>query len=180
MRSSAGVRPREAHPARHSTFWRTPPRMPTLTTPGLGPFEYRDEDVFTFPEGLPSFETLRFFVLGQTPEFAPFVFLVSLERPSVRFVCVPVVLLDRNYRFELLPGELIPDGLEPGQYSAASGPHMLLAILTLPEHGPPTANLVAPILINPARRLGVQVILGGSAYSHVTPLLPLPDGGSPC
>lgn len=154
--------------------------MPTLTTPGLGQFEYRDADVFTFPEGLPSFETLRFFVLAQTPEFAPFVFLVSLERPAVRFVCAPVVLLDRNYRFELLPGELIPDGLEPGQYSAASGPHILLAILTLPEHGPPTANLVAPVLIHPARRLGVQVILGGSAYSHVTPLTPLSAGGAPC
>lgn len=154
--------------------------MPTITTPGLGPFEYRDEDVVTFPEGLPAFEKLRFFVLAQALEFAPFVFLVSLDRPSVRFVCAPVGLLAPDYRFELLPGESIPAGLEPGQYAADSGTHLLLAILTLPEHGPPTANLLAPVLIHTARRLGVQVILAGSAYSHVTPLPLLAAGGAPC
>ncbi|MGD0579649.1 MAG: flagellar assembly protein FliW [Bryobacteraceae bacterium] len=154
--------------------------MPTLATPGLGPFEYRDEDVLTFPEGLPSFETLRFFLVAQSAEFAPFVFLVSLERPSVRFVCAPVVLLDPDYSFELLPGEGQPSGLEPGQYSASSATHLLLAILTLPEHGPPTANLVAPVLIHPQRRLGVQVILAGSSYSHVTPLTSLSAGEAPC
>jgi flagellar assembly factor FliW len=156
------------------------PRMPTITTPGLGPFAYRDEDVLTFPEGLPAFETLRIFVLAQALEFAPFVFLVSLERPSVRFVCAPLVLLAPDYSFELLPGESIPAGLEPGHYAAASGSHLLLAILTLPEHAPPTANLVAPVLIHTARRLGVQVILAGSAYSHITPIHLLAAGGAPC
>jgi flagellar assembly factor FliW len=154
--------------------------MPTITTPGLGLFEYRDEDVLTFPEGLPAFEKLRFFVLAQAFEFAPFVFLVSLERPSVRFVCAPIVLLAPDYCFELLPGESIPAGLDPGHYAAASGSHLLLAILTLPEHAPPTANLVAPVLIHTARRLGVQVILAGSAFSHVTPIHLLAAGGAPC
>ena len=154
--------------------------MPTLSSPGLGAFEYRDEDVLTFPEGLPCFESLRSFLVAQMAEFVPFVFLVSLERPSVRFVCAPVFLLDPAYHIELLPGEGAPSGLEPGEYSAASGEHLLLAIVTLPEQGPPTANLVAPVLIHPRRRLGGQVILAGTSYSHTTPLTPFPAGESRC
>jgi len=154
--------------------------MPTITIPGLGAFEYRDEDVLTLPEGLPSFEALRFFLLAQLAEFAPFLFLVSLERPSVRFICVPICLLDPGYRFELLPGEGAPPSIEPGEYSAASPDHILLAILTLPEQGPPTANLIAPVLIVSRRRIGVQVILAGTSYSHVTPLRQPSAGEARC
>jgi flagellar assembly factor FliW len=154
--------------------------MPTLACPDLGRFDYRDEEVLDFPEGLPAFETLKRFLLAQKDEFAPFVFLVSVDSPAVRFICVPVGRLAPDYRFELAAGEGVAMGLEDGIYSAVSGDPLLLAIVTLPHAAPATANLASPVVIDLKRRSGVQVILAGSLYSHVTPLRPLAAEEASC
>lgn len=149
--------------------------MPTLACPDLGQFDFREEEILDFPEGLPAFEKLKRFLLARRDEFAPFVFLISVDSPAVRFICVPIGLLDPDYRFELAAGAETDDpaaGLETGTYSAASVDPLLLAIVTLPNSAPATANLASPVVVNTTRRSGVQVILPGGTYSHVTPLSP--------
>jgi flagellar assembly factor FliW len=147
--------------------------MPTLACPDLGRFDFRDEEVLDFPAGIPAFETLKRFLLAQKNEFAPFVFLISVDSPAIRFICVPICLLDPDYRFELAAGDETAAGLEAGLYSAASANPLLLAIVTLPNSAPATANLASPVVVDAKRRSGVQVILPGALYSHVTPLRPL-------
>lgn len=144
--------------------------MPTLVCPDLGRFDFREEEILDFPEGLPAFETLKRFLLAQREEFAPFVFLVSVDAPSVRFICVPVCLLDPDYRFEIAAGDGSAAGLEEGSYSAASENPLLLAIVTLPDSAPATANLASPVIVEKEHGWGMQVILPGTAYSHVAPL----------
>ncbi len=146
--------------------------MPTLACPDLGRFDFREEEILSFPEGLPAFETLKRFLLARREEFAPFVFLVSVDSPAVRFICVPVCLLDPEYKFEIAAGDGTATGLEEGIYSAASANPLLLAIITLPDSAPATANLASPVVVDSDRRWGTQVILTGTAYSHVTPLQP--------
>jgi len=146
--------------------------MPTLACPDLGGFDFREEEILDFPDGLPAFETLRRFVLARRDEFAPFMFLISVDSPAVRFICVPVFLLDPDYRFELAVGDETAAGLEAGTYAAASGNLLLLAIVTLPNSAPATANLASPVVVDARRRSGVQVILPGDTHSHVTPLRP--------
>jgi flagellar assembly factor FliW len=145
--------------------------LPELIAPGLGEFHYRVEDLITFPEGLPAFDDLRQFLVLQREGLQPFVFLVSAERPAVRFVCLPVAELRPDYCFELTASDcawLAPVGV----YSPRSKDLLIFVILTLPEQGPATVNLLAPVLVNPARRLGAQIILTGNAYSHAAPLWP--------
>jgi flagellar assembly factor FliW len=145
--------------------------LPQLTAPDLGEFRFSAEDLITFPEGLPAFEHLHQFLLVTRDNLRPFIFLVSAEQPTVRFVCLPVQILRPDYGFELAAsdcGWLAP----PGGYHASSPELDVFVILTLSEGAPATANLMAPVLVNPERRLGAQVILAGGAYSHATPLWP--------
>lgn len=158
--------------ATHCFYERTPFQMPTLACPDLGRFDFREEEVLSFPEGLPAFENMRRFLLAQREGFAPFLFLVSVDLPAVRFVCVPVCVLDPDYRFEIAPGDGVAMGLKDGLYSAASPNPLLLAIVTLSHSGLATANMASPLVVDAKRRFGVQVILPGGAYSHATPLQP--------
>jgi len=154
--------------------------MPTLVCPDLGPFEFREEEILDFPQGLPAFETLKRFLLARKDELAPFLFLISADAPAVRFICVPVGRIDPGYRFELMAGEGAAVGLADGVYSAAAPDPLLLAIVTLPGTAPATVNLASPVVIDTTRRVGVQVILPSPAYSHVMPLNPHPAREAAC
>lgn len=154
--------------------------MPTLICPDLGPFDFVEEDTLIFPEGVPAFETLRRFLLVRKDEFAPFMFLVSVDSPATRFICVPIRLLDPDYRFELAPDEGTAAGLEEGVYSACADDPLVLAIVTLRSSAPATANLASPVVINAGLRRGAQLILPGTAHSHVTPLRPFANMEKSC
>ena len=152
--------------------------MPQLTAPDLGEFRFSAEDLITFPEGLPAFEHLHQFLLVTRDNLRPFIFLVSAEQPTVRFVCLPVQILRPDYGFELAAsdcGWLAP----PGGYHASSPELDVFVILTLSEGAPATANLMAPVVVNLKEQIGMQVIDGGSPYSHRHPI-PMGKEVTPC
>jgi flagellar assembly factor FliW len=154
--------------------------MPTLICPDLGPFDFVEEDILTFPEGIPAFEGLHRFLLARKDEFAPFTFLVSVDSPATRFICVPIRLLEPDYHFELAANEGTAAGLEAGVYPACVDDPLVLAIVTLRGTAPATANLASPVVINANRQLGAQLILPEMAYSHVTPLRPFANMEKSC
>ena len=145
--------------------------MPVLASPDLGQIHFLEKDVISFPEGVPAFEHLHTFLLVQPDEFAPFMFLVSTDSPATRFICLPICLIDPDYHFELDREEGARTGFEAGAYPvAAPGGPLVLAVTTIQETAPATVNLASPILVDAERRLGAQLILSGTAYSHVAPL----------
>lgn len=146
--------------------------MPTLACPDLGQIDFAEDEILDFREGLPAFETLKRFLLVQKTEFSPFMFLVSVDSPTLRFVCIPINVVEPEYRFEITGGEGASVGLDDGVYSAAAESPLLLAIVTLPSQGAATANLSSPVVVDRSRRSGAQVILPWGMYSHLTPLQP--------
>lgn len=122
---------------------------------------------YDFPAGLPAFEELRRFRLVARPEFAPLMLLESAEREGLRFVCAPARLLAPGYRVEMSEEDEALLGLPAG-----GGGRRLecLAIVTFPASGAPTANLMAPLLLDAGTRRGVQSIQASSGYSHCHPL----------
>jgi flagellar assembly factor FliW len=54
-----------------------------------------------------------------------------------------------------------------------------LTILSVAEDRPPTVNLLAPLVVNPATNRGVQAIQVESGYSHQHEL-PAPGPEAPC
>jgi flagellar assembly factor FliW len=144
--------------------------MPSIQTEELGAFEYAESDVYDFPEGVPAFEHLRRFVLVRAPRWSPLVFLASAEQPGLRFLCLPVELLAPEYALALTSEERAALRWEE------DSPRELLAILTFREGGAPTANLAAPVVLNPACNKGLQVVRADAAYGVEHPL---PGGRRP-
>jgi flagellar assembly factor FliW len=123
---------------------------------GLGPFEVGAPLVIRFPAGIPGFEVCRRFVLIVSEEFAPLRCLQALDPPEPSFLTVDPTALIPGYDCTLRELERRRLG--------ASGQDKLLWLVLLTMLDGVTANLCAPIVINPARMLGCQFIRGESDY----------------
>jgi flagellar assembly factor FliW len=145
--------------------------MPEFNTTHFGRISYETDSVFDFPDGLPGFEQVRSFLPLSFPDSQPLIFLQSLETPSLCLITLPVLAADPGYRLEVSPEDLAAIGM-PVRVPPKIGADVLcLAVLSLHEDGP-TANLLAPIVVNLRNRRGVQAISPGGAYSHQHALTP--------
>src|ERR1051326_5519168 len=135
--------------------------MPSVSTQRFGDLEYQETSTVLFPSGLPGFEQCRRFVLINQQALEPITFLQSLESPELCFLTIPVQVIDPNYRSTLS---------EEDEAVLKSQERVWLAILAPAENGL-TANLVAPLVINPRTRVGVQAIRTDQLYSHCHPLV---------
>ncbi|HUA87518.1 MAG TPA: flagellar assembly protein FliW [Bryobacteraceae bacterium] len=134
--------------------------MAEILTRQFGPLEYDPAAVIEFPAGLPGFEAQRKFVLIERPSVAPILFLESLDSPELCFPAVPISAIDPQYELAMTPEDarlLGSDRLENV---------VCLAILTAAPEGPLTANLLAPVVIDPQSRRAVQAVRMDKRYSH--------------
>jgi flagellar assembly factor FliW len=137
--------------------------MPEMLTRDFGPVDYSPEEVFDFPLGLPGFpDCRRFLTLRPQPEEA-LVVLQCVDRPEIAFLTLPADVLLAGYQLRMVEQDWLVLG------SPTAGRHVLV-MLTLPEHGPATANLLGPVVLNPAARRGVQAIRDDHRYSAAEPL----------
>jgi len=153
--------------------------MPDFTTTYFGNLPYSPDSVIEFPLGLPGFESEHRFVLIEQAINKPVVFLQSLSRPELCFITLPVPLICAGYELSLSPEDLGALGLEEPPSSLADAGVLSLAVVTFGENGPPTANLLSPIVINWRRRVAVQAVPADSPYSHQHPLFS-PTREAPC
>ena len=147
--------------------------MPRIQTKCFGEVEYSPDAVFEFPAGMPGFEGEHDFVFLERPGAYPLMFMQSVSSPEVCFILLPVLAADPNYRLSLAEEDLaalrLPAGRQP-----RIGKDVLCAVLVCAggeERPDPTANLLAPILVNLKRQIGIQAIQTQSAYSYRYPLI---------
>jgi len=131
----------------------------------FGPVEYDEDSVMVFPDGIPAFEQERRFLALRQPINEPLVFLQSLTNPNLCFATLPALSACPGYRLNMTPEDLRALGLEGGQ-PAIGRDVLCLIILSLEENAPPTANLLAPIVVNLHTLNGRQAIQTDSPYSH--------------
>lgn len=145
--------------------------MSTVETTNFGTIVFSPESVFEFPHGLPGFEERRRFVPVQNPQTAPILFLQSLEEPAICFTTVPVLVIDPQYRLQVMDQDL--EALAwPAERQPRVGEDVLcLAVLSIRESGP-TANLLAPVVVNLGNHKAVQAVQAESDYSHRHSLFP--------
>ena len=127
---------------------------------------YSEESVFEFPWGLPAFEREKRFVLIESPENAPLVFLQSLADPGLCFLTFPILVVDRDYQLGIVPEDLAALELNTDRQPELGVDVMVLALLSLHDGFSATANLMAPIVINLGTRRALQAIRCDSLYSH--------------
>ncbi len=119
-----------------------------------------------FPHGLPGFETATRFRIKEQASFAPVVFLTALDVEDLCFLVLPVERIDPDYSLAVNAEDLRTLSLDGSRQPSLSGDVLCLVILTAPEQGPLTANLLAPIVINLPARLAVQAVRADARYSH--------------
>jgi flagellar assembly factor FliW len=122
------------------------------------------DGVVTFAEGLPGFERCRRFVVVASPELQPFTVLQGLGADGPSFVAIDPRQVDPGYEATLdapTRARLSTDG---------TSPLLWLAIVAADADGRATANLRAPVVINPGTMQGVQVITVENRYPIDHPL----------
>lgn len=110
-----------------------------------------------FPHGIPAFENeTRFRLIDREP----LLFLESEKNPKLSFLLLPVALIEPDYKLAM--------SAEDRDAIGASGDSrlMCLAVVTAAEDSPPTANLLAPVVINLDNGRAVQAVRSDSKYSH--------------
>jgi flagellar assembly factor FliW len=144
--------------------------MPRILTKFFGECDCESTALFSFPGGLPGFEDQTSFFFLTIPGSEPMVFLQSAAMRDLCFILLPVLVVDADYRLELTPEEL--SALEfPSHREPVIGADVLCAaIVSWGDGETPTANLMAPIVVNVNAKIGIQAIHGESGYSHRHPL----------
>jgi len=124
-----------------------------FSTKRFGTIEVKENQVLTFPEGLIGFQSFRRFVVMDLDNAGIFKWLQSLDDESLGFAILDPKMVFRDYDPVFAEKDLDSLGApDPGQL-------ILLCVATVPRDvRKMTVNLQAPLVINPSKRIGKQVI----------------------
>jgi flagellar assembly factor FliW len=143
--------------------------MQPIRTRFFGLAECSPDDIIVFPAGIPPFIASTRFVLMSDDKKRPLAFLQSVDDETLCFITIPIRVLDASY-----PLAIEEDDLQLLDWKQDRPPSLddlsCFAILTIPESGPASANLLAPVLIDTAKRLGVQAVRADNLYLHAQSL----------
>lgn len=121
-------------------------------TRDFGPVELEDDKILTFVQPILGFETYKKYALLHDDELGvPFTWLQSLEEPGLCFILADPAALRADYapRLPATVAQTLGDG--------DCGCWVITAIPQNPRQA--TANLKSPVVVNPATRRGMQVVL---------------------
>ena len=131
----------------------------------LGAFEVPEQQVVTFPFGLPGFPLARRFCMVEVRAGSQFKLLQDIEREDLAFVVTDPLLVDQQYPLQAAQQQAAMVGMNPDQ------PLAVAAIVTVPPPpASPTVNLAAPLVMGMTSQQGVQVIIPDSSYLVRHPL----------
>lgn len=137
----------------------------------FGELEVGEEQVFTFPHGIPGFPEERSFALIFHGEESSFSFLQSAREANLAFLLVDPFAFMPDYEFELKD-----EIAEEMNLSRDNLPLVLLIATVKGKVAEMTVNLLAPLVLNRTNCSGRQVILDKAGYSTCHKLFP---GGLP-
>jgi flagellar assembly factor FliW len=135
----------------------SPPGDLTRVETAFGTFDVSPDEIIAFPAGLPGFEECRRFVVLSSRELEPFKCLQSVEGPSASFLAVDPRRAFPDYRCVLSDVDRARLG-DPDETSL-----VWLAVVTVLDDQT-LVNLRAPVVVNPTRMLGYQLMPSNSLY----------------
>ena len=139
--------------------------MSITETKYFGKISFEPDSELEFPLGLPGFESRKRFVAVTLPASEPLIYLQSLEDPDLCFITMPLLAVDPHYRLNVSKEDLAVVGLAPAFQPRVGEDALCLTVLSMREDGP-TANLLAPVVVNLRNRRAVQAIALEGEYSH--------------
>jgi flagellar assembly factor FliW len=135
-----------------------------IVTTRFGTIQAREADLVRMPEGLIGFRSCTQFVLLPDLVVPGLSWLQSTTAPELAFGLVAPPLAVDDYRLEIRPGDLAALELDSERDA------LVYVILNRGEGGGLTVNLQGPVVVNPVRRLGRQLVLTSSRFAVRYPL----------
>ena len=126
-----------------------------LLTTRFGTVEVLDKDVLFFSLGVLGFPEVRRYVMLDHGRNTPLKWLQAVDKPELAFPMVPATDLVEDYHITVSPDDLAALAME------STDELLAFVILTIPNAAPEgtTANLKAPIVMNPTTHLARQVLV---------------------
>lgn len=126
-----------------------------IPTTRFGEVEVEEKQILHIPGGLVGFPLCERFVLLKHSKQSPYRWLQSLDEPSVAFLVINPSSIVENYEVRLSPE------VAGSLFLSEETLKMVLAVVNVPRgrSKDATVNLLAPIVVNPERRVGKQIIL---------------------
>jgi len=118
-----------------------------------------------FRYGLPGFENLTQFQIVNLPDYSPFSSLQSLEEPEVQMLILDIQSLDIAKQINIPRAEL-----QKIELAGAQKPDIFTILRINHQRRQLTANISAPLIVNPKKEIGLQVILENEALSMEYPV----------
>jgi flagellar assembly factor FliW len=137
--------------------------MPTICIQGAE-LNYDDANIITFDEGLIGMPHLKYMVLVEQSDIAPFHWLASLDDARVAFLVVNPALIFPTYSLKL------PDHMIRLVSSDGQSPTPLAIVNVADDWTKTTINLKAPLLVASSSMRGTQVPLVEGPYRLEEPL----------
>jgi flagellar assembly factor FliW len=133
-----------------------------VNTVNFGELEIKEEDILTFEDGLPGFESMQKYIIVSSEDGNPtFNWLQSVENPKLAFVIIDPAFFRKDYTVDI-------DDLTINSLGIITEEDVsIFSIVVVPEEvSRISANLKAPLIINLKTKKGKQVILDNDEY-HV-------------
>jgi flagellar assembly factor FliW len=121
---------------------------------------------FSFPTGIPGFPLAREFVFEPVEGLSPFMRMVCLNQDNLAFIVVPPGRFFPDYTIEVAEADAERLGLKRPEDA------VVLVVVTARKGEEPTANLLGPLVLNPALGRGAQVVQHQSNFDARTPIRP--------
>lgn len=122
----------------------------TIATKAFGEVEVDERQILDFPEGLIGFQKFKRYALLDAPQ-KPYFYLQSMDLPELAFILVDPFLFRADYAVD------VNDELSAALGLKSPEDALILCLVTAPPNGGAvTANLMGPLVIGKASRLGAQ------------------------
>jgi flagellar assembly factor FliW len=143
------------------------PPVTTIDSKAFGRVTVTENQIITFPWGLPGFPNFRRYALLNGHLKSPFYCLQCLDDPSLAFLLTEPAAVVPDYRPKNGANDL------KDLQAASLDDLKILVTLTIPpgRPGEMTANLMSPLFINQIQGLGKQVVVDKPHYSHQHPVI---------
>ncbi|MDR0453523.1 MAG: flagellar assembly protein FliW [Deferribacteraceae bacterium] len=138
-----------------------------ITSPKLGKISYRDDDLITLTSPLLGFAELSDYLIISNTDYFPFLWLQSVEDPSVCFILIEPEPFFKDYKPKVNKRELKVMGVKE-----LSELKMFCIVVIPDDPKKATANLRAPIIVNFERKLAKQAVLEDETWDIRAPLFP--------
>ena len=135
-----------------------------IVTTRFGLIQASESDLFRIPEGLLGFRSYTQYIHLPDPVVTGLTWLQSVTAPDLAFALVAPPLAVSDYRIELRPGDRAALELEDERTA------LVYVVLNRGVGSGLTVNLQGPLVFNPVRRLGRQLVLTSSRYPVRYPL----------